>query len=274
MYKPECFFHPGATYSPYYACTTYYDHGGVHLNSGVFNHLFAVLVDGGEFVNGASVTTIAPLGLVKTLNLYWRTHEEMTSAAVFYDFAMTINEVCSLNIGETLYYPNVFNSTISEAGSLSAADCLLVSAAVTASGMDSTAEVCPNLDCSWDECMWAMCPAAESGNYEVFYEVRLAVHTKDLLGYTVYMQLFFNNLGGIVAEADFILFSAQHLCVLISTCCIARGAGLLLLHGGARRHGQQRLNQATLRRHRAQLLREVSVVQPDEIHERLASLVW
>ena len=172
MYKPECFFHPGATYSPYYACTTYYDHGGVHLNSGVFNHLFAVLVDGGEFVNGATVTTITPLGIVKTLNLYWRVHEELTATSDFNDFAVTMNEVCTLNIGETLYYPNVFNSTIYEVDGLTVADCDLVSEAVAASGMGSAESVCPNLDCSGERCEWARCPMASSGNYEVYYEVR------------------------------------------------------------------------------------------------------
>jgi hypothetical protein len=172
MYKPECFFHPGATFSPYYACTTYYDNGGVHLNSGVFNHLFTVLVDGGEFVNGSTVTTIAPLGLVKTLNLYWRAHEELTATSDFYDYAITINEVCTLNIDETLYYPNVFNSTIMEVDGLTAADCDLVREAVAASGMGSTDAACPNVDCSSGRCEWQRCPVAEEGNFDVFYEVR------------------------------------------------------------------------------------------------------
>lgn len=171
MYKPECFFHPGATHSPYYSCTTYYDHGGVHLNSGVFNHLFSVLVDGGEFVEGSTVTTVAPLGIVKTLNLYWRTHEELTANSQFYDFAMTMNEVCTLNIGETLYYPNVFNNTIIEVDSLTTADCSLVREAISGSGMDRTDDVCPNIDCSGERCEWAQCPAVESGNFVASYEV-------------------------------------------------------------------------------------------------------
>jgi hypothetical protein len=171
MYKPECFFHPGATYSAYYACTTYYDNGGVHLNSGVFNRLFAVLVDGGQYDQGDSVVVIAGLGISKTLNLYWKTHQELTAHAQFYDFAMAIKQVCSVNIGEPLYYPNVFNSTISEIDSLTSSDCELVSEAVAASGMDSTADVCPNIDCSGAKCEWAQCPAAEDGNYEVFHEV-------------------------------------------------------------------------------------------------------
>ena len=173
MYKPECFFHPGSTTSAHYACTTYFDHGGVHLNSGVFNHLFAVLVDGGEFVTAAGVTPITALGMIKTINLFWRAHEELTATSDFSDYAITINEVCTLNVGETLYYPNVFNSTIIEVDSLTSADCDLVREAVTASGMGIAEEaVCPNIDCSGSVCEWAQCPAAEVNNYDVFYEVR------------------------------------------------------------------------------------------------------
>lgn len=172
MYKPECFFHPGSTTSAYYACTTYYDNGGVHLNSGVFNHLFSALVDGGEFVTSAGVvTTTAALGMVKTINLFWRAHEELTATSDFSDYAITINEVCTLNVGEVLYYPNVFNSTITKVDSLTSADCDLVRAAVTASGMSATeAALCPNIDCSGVRCEWAQCPAAEVNNYDVFYE--------------------------------------------------------------------------------------------------------
>ena len=44
------------------------DGGGVHTNSGVPNHGFALLVDGGTY-NGH---TVAAIGLTKAAHLYWR----------------------------------------------------------------------------------------------------------------------------------------------------------------------------------------------------------
>ena len=42
--------------------------GGVHTNSGVPNHAFALLVDGGSY-NGQ---TISPIGLTKAAHIYYR----------------------------------------------------------------------------------------------------------------------------------------------------------------------------------------------------------
>lgn len=169
MYYPECFFHPGAMYSPYYACTTYYDNGGVHLNSGVFNHLYSVLVDGGEYTKNGVVTTVSPLGLTKALNLFWRAHEELTPNSVFSDYAVILSEICRLSVGEILFHPNIYNSSILEADSLTAADCDVVDRAVNASGINSKEDVCPNIDCSGEPCIWKRCPA-EQDNVEIYYE--------------------------------------------------------------------------------------------------------
>ena len=50
MYKPDCFKDPDTISSPYYYCGRQ-DNGGVHTNSGVLNRLYAVLVDGGVYVD-------------------------------------------------------------------------------------------------------------------------------------------------------------------------------------------------------------------------------
>ena len=50
----------------YHCATT--DGGGVHSNSGVPNHGYALLVDGGTY-NSQTVTAI---GLVKAAHIYWR----------------------------------------------------------------------------------------------------------------------------------------------------------------------------------------------------------
>ena len=67
MWNPTCYTDPDKVTSEYYMCGTS-DGGGVHTNSGVPNHAFALLVDGGSF-NGYDINGI---GLTKAFHLYWR----------------------------------------------------------------------------------------------------------------------------------------------------------------------------------------------------------
>jgi Zn-dependent metalloprotease len=67
MWHPECFDDPGRVSSSKYWCSTG-DNGGVHTNSGVPNHAFALLVDGSTY-NGQ---TIAAIGMTKAAHIYWR----------------------------------------------------------------------------------------------------------------------------------------------------------------------------------------------------------
>jgi Zn-dependent metalloprotease len=67
LWNPTCFGDPGRVSDPQYWCTTG-DGGGVHTNSGIPNHAFALIVDGGSY-NGR---TVAGLGLTKAAHLYWR----------------------------------------------------------------------------------------------------------------------------------------------------------------------------------------------------------
>jgi Zn-dependent metalloprotease len=59
---------PGKVSDPQYICDGGFDNGGVHFNSGIPNHAFALLVDGGTY-NGVTVTSI---GVVKAVNLIYR----------------------------------------------------------------------------------------------------------------------------------------------------------------------------------------------------------
>jgi Zn-dependent metalloprotease len=71
MWNPTCYSNPGkVTDTAYYVCSTA-DGGGVHTNSGVPNHGFALLVDGGTY-NGQ---TIAAIGLTKAAHIYFRAQE-------------------------------------------------------------------------------------------------------------------------------------------------------------------------------------------------------
>ncbi|MDQ3131261.1 MAG: M4 family metallopeptidase, partial [Acidobacteriota bacterium] len=67
MYNPNCFNDPGKVSDAVYVCGSG-DSGGVHSNSGVPNHAFALLVDGGTY-NGQ---TINAFGLTKAAHIYFR----------------------------------------------------------------------------------------------------------------------------------------------------------------------------------------------------------
>ncbi len=68
MWNPTCYSNPGkVTDTLQYVCGTG-DNGGVHTNSGIPNHAFALLVDGGTY----NSVTVAPIGLVKTIHLIYR----------------------------------------------------------------------------------------------------------------------------------------------------------------------------------------------------------
>lgn len=67
MYNPDCYNQPPKTSSYLFSCGED-DSGGIHKNSGVPNHAFALLVDGGVY-NGI---TVKGIGRTKALHIYWR----------------------------------------------------------------------------------------------------------------------------------------------------------------------------------------------------------
>jgi Zn-dependent metalloprotease len=67
MYAPPCYFNPAKVSDAFYGCGAA-DNGGVHNNSGVPNHAFALIVDGGTY-NGQ---TISGIGLTKAAHVYFR----------------------------------------------------------------------------------------------------------------------------------------------------------------------------------------------------------
>ena len=69
MWNPRCFGNPGKVSDAFeYVCDLNNDGGGVHTNSGIPNHAYALLVDGGTF-NGQ---TIQGIGLTKAAHIYFR----------------------------------------------------------------------------------------------------------------------------------------------------------------------------------------------------------
>ena len=174
MYMPECWNEPGDTYSDQFCCTTYYDGGGVHKNSGILNRLFAVSVDGGVYNDPTSTSggtlEVYGLGFTKALNLFWRAHEDLTPTSQFMDMAIALSAACVNNIGTPLYEPNLFNSTITvSTETLTEEDCNNIDVAIAGSGMDSSNDFCPNIECEADGygCSWKNCPVSNS---QLFHE--------------------------------------------------------------------------------------------------------
>lgn len=91
MWNPTCHGNPGKVTDTEYFCGTG-DQGGVHTNSGVPNHAFALLVDGGSY-NGQ---TIGALGLVKAAHIYFRAQAVYQHPATnFAEHADAIEQSCA-----------------------------------------------------------------------------------------------------------------------------------------------------------------------------------
>lgn len=88
MWTPQCFTNAGKVSDPEYFCGAG-DAGGVHLNSGVPNHAYALLVDGGSY-NGKNIVGI---GLTKAASIYFRASDVyQTRSSDFKDHADAIEQ--------------------------------------------------------------------------------------------------------------------------------------------------------------------------------------
>jgi Zn-dependent metalloprotease len=98
MWNPTCYRDPGKVSDSQYHCTID-DNGGVHINSGIPNHAFALVVDGGSY-NGQTITG---LGLTKAAHIYWRAQDVyQTEASDFIDHADALEQSCSDLVGTNL----------------------------------------------------------------------------------------------------------------------------------------------------------------------------
>jgi Zn-dependent metalloprotease len=96
MWDPTRFGDPDKVSSPNYACGSA-DSGGLHTNSGVVNHCYAMLVDGKTF-NGQ---TVEPIGFARALAIYYRamTAGYQTSTTDFPAHAQALQASCNDLIG-------------------------------------------------------------------------------------------------------------------------------------------------------------------------------
>lgn len=125
MWSPACAGDPARVLDSRYSCSDS-DNGGVHTNSGVPNHTFALMVDGGAF-NGHQVQ---PIGLTKAAHIYWRAMSVyQVPTTGFPDHAALLQQSCQDLIGADL--TDLETGAVS-AEHISAADCDQVAEAVAA----------------------------------------------------------------------------------------------------------------------------------------------
>ncbi len=139
MWNPTCYGDPGKVSDVEYVCGTG-DNGGVHSNSGVPNHAYALMVDGGTF-NGQTITGI---GLTKAAHILWQaqtTYE--TPVTGFPEHAAALEASCQDLIGKQLsslqFTPNGHGTF---PGSISAGDCDQVHKVTLATELRTPATQC------------------------------------------------------------------------------------------------------------------------------------
>ncbi|MFZ4657252.1 MAG: M4 family metallopeptidase [Caldilineaceae bacterium] len=131
LWNPTCYGNAGKVSDELYWCSRF-DGGGVHSNSGVPNHAFALLVDGGEY-NGQ---TINGIGLTKASHLYWHTATAyQTPATQFSDHADALEAACTDLATTGAELPGLSTESPTPFGSgerMTTADCAEVSKVIAA----------------------------------------------------------------------------------------------------------------------------------------------
>lgn len=124
MWDPDRLDAPGKVTSENYACGSG-DGGGVHTNSGVDNHAYALLVDGGTYND----VTVGGIGFVKAAHIWWQAKiAHQGSTTDFPGHADALEQACVDLLNTTP--PGFFGQTAS--GAISANDCAQVAATIAA----------------------------------------------------------------------------------------------------------------------------------------------
>ena len=129
MWNPTCYGDPGKVSDAEYKCSED-DNGGVHSNSGVVNHAYSLLVDGGES-NGV---TVSGLGLAKSAHIFWQAQSaHLTSTSDFVDLADALATSCTELTGQPLRELSTKRETPGDLNvTITPADCAQVEAASSA----------------------------------------------------------------------------------------------------------------------------------------------
>nr|WP_275944485.1 M4 family metallopeptidase [Nocardioides albus] len=98
MWNPNCYGDPGKVSDEEYHCDGATDSGGVHVNSGVVNHHYALLVDGGT----SNEVDVESIGLDKAANLIWHAQTNyLTPTSGFPEYAQAMVSSCADLTGAT-----------------------------------------------------------------------------------------------------------------------------------------------------------------------------
>jgi Zn-dependent metalloprotease len=156
MWTPTCKGDPGKVSDAEYVCDAG-DSGGVHSNSGVVNHSYALMVDGGYY-NGQTVNA---LGFTKSAHIYWRAQTEyLFPAASFTDLADGLEAACVDLTGKALTNLSTKADTRSVSNQqISAADCAEVAKVVQAVELRRD----PTDQCNWQPILDPNTPALCTG---------------------------------------------------------------------------------------------------------------
>ena len=152
LWSPTCLGDPGKVTDEQYFCATS-DGGGVHTNSGIPNHGYALLVDGGTY-NGHTVNAI---GMVKAAHIYWQAQSVyQTPTTNFNDHADALQASCQDLIGVPLEGLSTTNTPAGLSGeAITADDCAAVDEMIKAVEL----RVDPTAQCNFQPLLQADAPA-------------------------------------------------------------------------------------------------------------------
>lgn len=143
MWDPTCKGDPGKVTDGQYWCSTT-DGGGVHTNSGIPNHAYSLLVDGGTY-NGQ---TISGLGFTKAAHIFWRAQSiYLTSTSDFNTLADALDAACADLVGINLEGLSTTNTPAGLSGEIiTSDDCNQVANVLLAVELRLTPDGCSLFD--------------------------------------------------------------------------------------------------------------------------------
>jgi Zn-dependent metalloprotease len=145
MWSPTVWGDPDKVSSTAYHCGAD-DGGGVHTNSGVPNHAFALLVDGTSSLPGGTFNTVAVTGIgrTKALHIYFRAMSVyQTPTTNFAQHEQALRASCQDLIGQNLNGLSTSSAAGTSSGeTITAANCQSVADAMAAVEMSKRPEQC------------------------------------------------------------------------------------------------------------------------------------
>ncbi|MCW2832987.1 MAG: Thermolysin metallopeptidase [Nocardioides sp.] len=150
MWTPTCYGDPGKVSDAEYYCSSD-DSGGVHGNSAVPNHAYALMVDGGTY-NGQAITG---LGLDKSANVFFYAQHYMSETSDFVDMADALETACADLVGQPIQSIKITPGGSTPAAPITAGDCAQVLKVIAAVELRND----PTAQCAWTPILAKNAPA-------------------------------------------------------------------------------------------------------------------